>query len=296
MKSSCTSDLAVLTDPEQIRSVSNDENFDRDFDAPVSLRNRVRLTKMLQVFSVNGERFPTMRPRTDPVRAAAQDQLWSRLNILAEEIRSGPIELEALADWVRGTGAAEEIGPLVQQSVGRLFVKDFVSTAESWAAACMILEASGSSNIVKILWWRVSGRLERAKALLSSMVNGDLSAVNGIGVALHHIVDGLRRMRQLAADTTRASLTTDAIVDECLFAPGSVIRLAKTDGKIGACPFKKGSLFVLALGSAAKGRANRDLVFLSKSWSRCPAESWVPALLEGIWRRTLAAPAISNQT
>lgn len=48
----------------------------------------------------------------------------------------------------------------------------------------MILEVASSSNKIKMLWWRVTGKLERSKNLLSSMVNGDLSAVNGIGVAL----------------------------------------------------------------------------------------------------------------
>jgi hypothetical protein len=69
--------------------------------------------------------------------------------------------------------------------------------------------------------------------------------------------------------------------------PGSVVRLARADGTVGGCPFKKGKMFILSLGSATQERRNRDLVFLSQSWSRCPAESWVPALLEGVWRRTL---------
>jgi hypothetical protein len=296
MKSKGMSDLEVITDPEEIRIVSTEEVFDRDFDQPVSARNRTRLKKMLRVFSINGERFPTMRPRTDPTRAATQDQLWSRLNLIAEEIKAGSVELEPLAEWVRGTGAAEKIGPLVQQSVGRLFVEGFTSTDESWAAACVILEASSSSNVLKMVWWRITGKLERAKSLLSAMVSGDLSAVNGIGVALHHIVDGLNKMRQLAADPARTQWATEDIVDKCLFAPGSVIRRAKTDGEVRGCPFKKGSLFVLALGTASKDRANRDLVFLSQSWSRCPAERWVPALLEGVWRRAQARQLATSST
>jgi hypothetical protein len=93
-------------------------------------------------------------------------------------------------------------------------------------------------------------------------------------------------MRQLAADPAlRFLITTDAAVDECLFAPGAVLRQAKTSGEVGGCPFRRGSLFSLGLGTASKGAANRDLVFLSQSWSRCPAEKWVPALLEGVWTR-----------
>jgi hypothetical protein len=83
-------------------------------------------------------------------------------------------------------------------------------------------------------------------------------------------------------------MTTDAAVDECLVAPPTVVRQAETSGEVGGCPFRKGSLFILELGSASKGAANRDLVFLSQSWSRCPAEKWVPALLEGVWTRVSA--------
>jgi hypothetical protein len=141
----------------------------------------------------------------------------------------------------------------------------------------------------KMLGWRISGRLERAKTLLASMVNGDLAAVNAIIAAPQLIVDGLHKMRQLAADPAlRSSITTDAAVDECLFAPTTVVRQAKTSGEVGGRPFRRGSLFILGLGSASKGAANRDLVFLSQSWSRCPAEKWVPALLEGVWTRVSA--------
>jgi hypothetical protein len=282
-------DVVVVTDPVEIRIISNESRFDRDFAERVPVRNRQRLRKMLRIFSVNGRLFPTMLPRTDPSRAAAQDKLWSRLNAKAAEVKHGPVELEPLAEWVSGIGTPEQLGLLVQQSVGRLFVQGFTATDESWAAACTVLEAASSSNVLKMFGWRISGRLERAKTLLASMVNGDLAAVNGISVALHHIVDGLRKMRQLAANPTlRSSMMTDAAVDECLFAPANVVRQAKTSGEVGGCPFERGSLFILGLGSASKGAANRDLVFLSHSWSRCPAEKWVPALLEGVWTRVLA--------
>jgi hypothetical protein len=282
-------DIVVVTDPAEIRTISNDSRLDREFAGHVPVRNGQRLRKMLRIFSANGRLFPTMLPRTDPSRAAAQDELWSRLNVKADEVKHGPAQLEPLAEWARGIGTAEKIGLLVQQSVGRLFVESFTATDESWAAACVVLEAASSSNVVKMLGWRISGKLERAKTLLASMVNGDLAATNGIGVALHHIVDGLHKMRQLVADPTRrSSITTDVAVDECLFAPTSVARQAKTSGEVGGCPFRRGSLFILGLGSASKGAANRDLVFLSQSWSRCPAEKWVPALLEGVWTRVLA--------
>ncbi len=282
-------DIVVVTDPAEIRTISNDSRFDRDFIAYGPVRNVQRLRKMLRIFSLNGRRFPTLLPRTDPSRAAAQDELWSRLNVKADEVKHGPAQLEPLAEWVRGIGTTEKLGLLVQQNIGRLFVETFTATEESSAAAHTVLEAAGSSNILKMLWWRISGRVERAKTLLASMVNGDLAAVIALIAARQLIVEGLHKMRQLAADPAlRSSMTTVAAADECLFAPATVVREAKTSGEVGGCPFRRGSLFILELGSASKGAANRDLVFLSQSWSRCPAEKWVPALLEGVWARVSA--------
>ena len=164
-------DIVVVTDPAEIRTISNDSRFDRDLITHGPVRNVQHLRKMLRIFSLNGRLFEPLLPRTSPGRAAAQDELWS----------------------------------------------------------------------------------------------------------------------QLAADPTlRSSITTDAAVDGCLFTVTNVVRQAKTSGEVGGCPFRRGSLFFLELGSASKGAANRDLVFLNQSWSRCPAEKWVPALLEGVWTRVLA--------
>jgi hypothetical protein len=282
-------DIVVVTDPAEIRTISNDSRFDRDFIRHGPVRNVQLLRKMLGIFSFNGRLIAPLLPRTDPSRAAAQDELRSRLNVKADEVKQGPAELEPLAEWVRGIGTAEKLDLLVQQSMGRLFVETLTATKESLAAAHMVLEAASSSNVLKMLGWRISGRLERAKTLLASMVNGDLAGTLAMITARQLIVDGLHKMQQLAADPAlRSSITTDAAVDECLFAPTTVVRQAKTSGEVGGCPFRRGSLFILALGSASKGAANRDLVFLSQSWSRCPAEKWVRALLEGVWTRVSA--------
>jgi hypothetical protein len=282
-------DIVAVTDPAEIRTISNDSRFDRDFILHGPVGNVQRLRKMLRIFSLDGKLFEPMLPRTDPSRAAAQDELWSRLSLKADEVKHGPAQLEPLAEWVRGIGTAEKVDLLVQQSIGRLFVETFTATAESLAAAHMVLEAATASNVLKMFWWRISGRLERAKALLASRVNGDLVGVIGMITARQLIVDGLHKMRQLAADPAlRSSITTEAAADECLFAPATILRQAKTSGQVGGCPFRRGSLFILGLGSASKSAANRDLVFLSQSWSRCPAEKWVPALLEGVWTRASA--------
>src|ERR1700690_233087 len=197
-------DIVVVTDPAEIRTISNDARFDRDLVRHGPVRNVQLLRKLLRIFSFNGRLFEPLLPRTDPSRAAAQDALWSRLRVKADEVKHGPAELEPLAEWVRGIGTAEKLDMLVQQTIGRLFVETFTATEESLAAAHMVLEAASSSNVVKMLWWRISGRLERAKTLLASMVNGELAGVLATITARQLIVDGLHKMRQLAA-----GLTTD---------------------------------------------------------------------------------------
>src|SRR5271156_6482372 len=213
-------DIVTVTDPAEIRTIANDSRFDRDFIKHGPVRNVQLLQKMLRIFSLNGRVFPTLQPRTSPSRATAQNELWSRLNVKANEVKRGPADLEPLAEWVRGIGTAEKLDLLVQQSIGRLFVETFTATEESLAAGHMVLEAASSSNVLRMLGLRISGRLERAKTLLGSMVNGDLVGVIAMITARQLIVDGLHKMRQLAGDPAlRSSITTAAAVDECLFSP-----------------------------------------------------------------------------
>src|ERR1700686_3190733 len=144
-------DIVVVTDPAEIRTISNDSRFDRDFIGHGPVRNVQLLRKMLRIFSLNGRLFSIILPRTNPSRAAAQEELRSRLNVKADEVKHGPAELEPLAEWVRGIGTAEKLDLLVQQSIGRLFVETFTATEESLAAAHMVLEAASSSNGLKML-------------------------------------------------------------------------------------------------------------------------------------------------
>ena len=131
----------------------------------------------------------------------------------------------------RGIGTAEKLDLLVQQSIGRLFVETFTATEESVAAAHMVLEAaSSSSNVLKILGWRISGQAgARPKCLLASMVNGDLAGVIATIAARQLIVDGLHKMRQLAADPALRIFNNDG---RCrgrmpLCAPAPLLRQAE---------------------------------------------------------------------
>jgi hypothetical protein len=278
-----------VSDPKEIKALSNDPVIDRQFDTRTCPFNWFLLKRSLSVLSFDQRRFPTMAPRHCKGRERHRDDLWRRLNDDSADIRTGPAELAPIVTWIRGTGSDEEVGLLAQQLLGRLFKSDFTATAESSDAARVLAAAPRSPNLPKMLWWYVTGKINRAKHLLAGKVDKDLSAVNAIGIAVHNVIKGLRRMRVLYADVgTRNTLSAGAAASQCLFAPVSVYRQSTGPGKIGDCPFPKNSLFVFNIGEASRMQDGHTLVFMEESWSRCPASLWVPALLEGVWKRATA--------
>lgn len=278
-----------VSDPEEIKALSNDPVIDRQFETRTCPFNWFLFKRSLSVLSFERRRFPTMAPRHCRARERYQEDLWRRLSNDSADIRTGPAELAPIATWIRGTGSNDEVGILTQQLLGRLFKSGFTATAESWDAASVLVVAPRSANLPKMLWWFVTGKVRRAKRLLAGKVDKDLSAVNAIGIAVHNVVKGLRRMRVLYADVgMRNTLSADAAASQCLFAPVSVYRQSTGPGKVGDRPFPKNSLFVFNIGEASRMRGGHPLVFMEESWSRCPASLWVPALLEGVWKRATA--------
>jgi hypothetical protein len=279
-------DVFEVSDPEDIEAVNNDPRIDREFDSPACPLNWFLLKRSLSVLSYAGNRFPTMSPRDSVARKSDQQALWNRLNLEVPEVKLGPEELEPLADWVRGDGAEESLGLRAQQILGRLFSETFVATPESWDAAITLVRAPRSSNAFKLIWWSLSGKVRRAKRQLAGMVNNDLSAVNAIGIAVHNLVKSLRRMKSLYSDKNlRMTLSPLDAVNRCLAAPVSIYRQSTVAGTLNGNRFSNSSLFILNIGDAAKTEGAGRLVFMRDSWSSCPAEQWVPAMLEGIWVR-----------
>jgi hypothetical protein len=279
-------DLFEVNDRGEIKALARDPHLDRRFETATCPINWLLLKRSLKVLSLNGRRFPTMMPRDDAQRASRQQELWNTLSEKAASIKSGPDELEPLANWVRGVGSDAQLGVLAQQLLGQLFSRNFVATEESWSAAKVLVAAPRSKNFPLMLWWFVSGKVRHAKCLLGGMVNDDLSAVNAIGIAVHNVVKSLRHMRLLYANVEiRSGLSAEAAAEQCLFAPVSLYRQSVAVGRLGDCPYSRHSLFVLSIGEAARQAEGRSLVFMEDSWSRCPANLWVPAMLQGVWSR-----------
>ena len=283
-------DVIKVDQPAGILQIARDGTLDRAFGSGKPLLNSLLVRRILGVLSYNGHRFPTMSARKAIGREIQQDALWHKLNAAAPDIRAAPAHLEPLAVWVRDSNPDVAVGPLVQQVIGRLFSPTFEAGEATWAAAQVIAASLAPGNALRNLAWKVTGKVTRAKALLASMVGGDLAGVHAVSVAIHNVVRGLNQMRGFYLDTSvRQTLTPEMASQRCLFAPGVVLRQATSSGTVGGCPYAAGTLLLLELEKARQASADESMIFLADTWSRCPAEQWVPAMLEGVWRRATNA-------
>lgn len=279
-------DVVISDDAGEIEALAQKPELDREYANDSLAVNGYVLRHLKKTLQIDGRLFPTITAREDQGRAAAQEALWARLNALAPGLSEGPDEVEGIAAFVRGEGPADACGPLVQQVVGRLFAPDFKAIPKSWAAAVMLDKAVRTMNPALFAWWSVAMRVKRAKRLLSKMVGGDVAGIHAVGIAVHNIVSGINLMRVLFSDPQqRTALSPEAASAKCLFAPAMVVRQPTRECPFANGRFKPATLVLLKLGAANEKSHNRNTAFLRETWSRCPAEQWVPAFLEGVWRR-----------
>jgi hypothetical protein len=238
------------------------------------------------IFPIKGSAFfPHMTPRNDAARMIWHEALWEAFNAQAAAMAEGNEELEPLAKWIRQE-SNDEPGVLVQQVIGQFFKPDFQATAESWQAALTLRENATSKNLPKMLWWQLTGKARRAKKLLGAATNNNLVAMHGIAVAAHNLVATVRQLQSFYADQSmRDSLTAETAVEQSLSAPPVVYRQALLAGAANGCPYSKFTLFLLKLKDANQDHQAKDIVFMTGTWSRCPAEQWIPAVISGTWKR-----------
>ncbi len=282
-------DIITVDDAATIRALAADERIDRDFRFRPPYNGFI-LKRVLRALTYKGAHFPHMTAREDAIREAHHDSLWEQFNANAAAMADGPNELEPLAQWIRQENGTPEAGVLVQQIIGRFFKADFKATPESWQAALILHEAAGSINLPKMLWWRLTGKVQDAKKLLGVVTNDNLLAIHGIAVAAHNLVAIAGRLRSFYADESlRKTLTPEMAVEQSLSAPPVVYRQALVDGAAAGCPYSKSTLFLLKLQDANRNHQAKDMIFMTGTWSRCPAEQWIPAIIAGTWKRAIKA-------
>jgi hypothetical protein len=256
-------DIVTSDDPTEIESFAQDPNLDRAFSDRSVLTNGAILQRVLEILQIGGNPLPTVSPRCAPGRAEAQNALWNRLNSLAPAYSAGPDELASLAAFVQGVGPDDSCGILVQQVVGRLFAPNFQATQVSWDAALLLDQAVHTLNPAAIAWLALTKQADQAKQLHSDPAG-------------------------------RAALSPETAGGRCLFAPVNILRQPTAPDTSANGELETGTLLILSLQAANANAPDASLAFQRGTWSMCPAEQWVPALLQGIWLRA-CDPQMQNQ-
>jgi hypothetical protein len=284
-------DLIRVDAGADIRALADDTRLDRRFEPRGPLINRLLIDRVRSVMRLDGAPLPSVAPRQDRARASAQDALRRRLDPAGGKPLWDDETIAGLAAAVRGNAGAPALGPAAQQAVGRLFAAEYRGSSESWEAARVLDTAVHTRNPLQWIHLRMSGRLAQARRLLAALVNGDRAGVHATGIAVHNLVRGFERMRELWAARGWRTRSIDEIVAQCLFAPPSVLRQATMPGVTIAGEVRAGTLVMLELDAARARTPGPELEFMLGHWAQCPAAAFVPALLRAVWERSRAEMA-----
>ena len=193
-------------------------------------------------------------------------------------------KLDVLAAYVRGETGDHVLGPAVQEAIGRIFVPDYRSTAETWRAACLLDAAPRTLNPLRRIGWAITGAVKRARGVLSRAARQDPAAVHATAIAVHTLVRSLQDMRALWHHPgARESVTADGAVTRSLRAPEAVLRRWSAAAATEWGEVRPGTLTTFQLDAACS--VDPGMVFMTESWSRCPAHRWTAQLLRHVWVR-----------
>ena len=281
-------DLIRVDDDREIRALGEDRLLDRKFEARGPLLNRILVRRIRTLLSLDGLPLPATASRDDVRRKGGQAALQKRLDAAAGKLTFDGESVASLAAAVRGTGNSVSMGQAVQQVVGSLFAEDYRATEASWAAALFLDKVVHASNPINLLIWKLTGRVQRAKQLLADLVHKDRAGVHATGFAVHNLVRSFELMRGIWARGD-SGLSTEAVIARCLVAPPAVLRQATRTGTTASGGIRAGTLIALELEAARSRNPGAEIVFMSGTWSKCPASGWVPALLRVVWETAAQA-------
>ncbi len=274
-------DLILTDDVEEIRQLADHSALDRDFDLGGPVANRVLSRRVKTALSLDGAALPSAMMRGDAKRAAFSKDL-------SEIFVPGNWDSDTMAEivaYVRG-GQTGSAGELAQQITGRVFDPGYTATDETWEAALAIEVHLRSSNPIQRLVRFFAGSLRKAQQTLGRASNDNLGAVHGTGIAVHNLALSIDRLRDDWADgSLKTRLNPQQAALRAIAAPRTVMRVAKRHCDSIGGHLRPGTLVAMNTRAAASAGMNPEPAFLSASWSHCPAEKWVLALLVEIWRQ-----------
>ena len=277
-------DIVLIDDPVQMQRLDNERVISRELLPVGGWLHRILHERIYRTLAVGSTPLPAFLGRDDKERARHQQSLALHLSSSADP----PLDADAmhtLARYVAGMDPNVDVGVVVQQLVGRIFIRDYVATPDSYAAA-KVIAAWPKAGPLRAFWWRWSGRLRRAKALIWKLANEDPQCIHATALAVHNLVDGLDRMRALLQDASeRRRLSPEQAAAACLVAPSLILRSCLEETRVPFLrkPLHRGTLLAFRLEKMHEGTSNDALALARERWNQCPAHELVPRLLAEIW-------------
>jgi hypothetical protein len=116
-------------------------------------------------------------------------------------------------------------------------------------------------------------------------------------VTVHHVIDALERMRDLAKSAPGATdINARELLEKVLRPPPTLLRICEREESFPFVdrPLPAGTVILIRMGkihekSAEARKQGTDTVFLEDEWSRCPARNGVRSLLVRVWEAQQAA-------
>ncbi|QDY71592.1 hypothetical protein [Qingshengfaniella alkalisoli] len=279
-------DLLILSTPSDIAEAAQHPALDRRFSSvDGSILNELIARRMHRNLRIGDRLLPSAAPRDDEDRQTSQAKLAKRLN--RKQAAWDTATLDALADYTLDR-TKRPLGLLAQQAVGSAFNKDYVATRDTWRAAQVLDASLRSFNPLRRALWAATEAVPRAQKRLGHPVHDNPAAIHATGIAVHTLVRALETLRMVMADRhLQRSLSTRAVLARAITAPDSVLRQVKTPCTVAGQPMKAGGLVILRTRQAAEAHLDLSTAFLSGSWSKCPADSFVPRMIAEVWARAM---------
>jgi hypothetical protein len=243
--------------------------------------HRIVASRLLGDLAFHGKLLPVFLARGDQERARRQKELDTQL----EDLRGAPgPESAEIGAYISGAKDALEIGTQVQQWCGKLFLAHYRSSRDSYEAGKLIA-GWASAPPWRSVFDKLTGKLDRAKELLSQAAEGDPHIIHATSIGMENITKSVRKLRRAAHHPDKQGLSPDDILRECLAAPPAVLRTCTQEVALPFLtqPLTQRSLVVFLVAKAYAESGDLDVAFLGDQWSACPARRVVPEMLRAAW-------------
>jgi len=273
--------LFIVENTRQLGELNGHPHVSRVLSPKGGLLHRLVASRISRDLRFREGELPAFQRQGSEARRARQEELERHL----EQAPVDGAELQGMARFVAGRSDEAALELAVQQWVGKLFNPRY-QASPALRAAARLLETWPRRDPLTALGARASGRLERAKRLLSAAVGGDLHGVHATSLTLPNLLASLERMRELARDPSSSRrFSPEVIAARSLAGPSAVLRSCTKEVRVSfrQRPLPAHTLILLPLRRLHAGTANDRIAFMTGEWSRCPAHRLIQRLLAEVW-------------